>query len=54
LTRSLPQCGDGRVNHAYAPPGGSTTEACDDGNSTAGDGCSVRCQIESSAKAAPG
>jgi len=51
---TLPQCGDGRVNHAYAPPGGSTTEACDDGNSTAGDGCSVRCQIESSAKAAPG
>ncbi|MDD9954197.1 MAG: DUF4215 domain-containing protein [Candidatus Woesearchaeota archaeon] len=32
------RCGDGRVN---------ATEACDDGNTVDGDGCSATCQVES-------
>ena len=35
-----PKCGDGLWNS-------SAGEACDDGNTTAGDGCSATCQVES-------
>jgi cysteine-rich repeat protein len=35
-------CGDGRRN-----PNAGANEACDDGNTVAGDGCSATCQVES-------
>jgi cysteine-rich repeat protein len=44
---STPSCGDHHVNTGFVPPGGTLPEACDDGNTTAGDGCSALCQIES-------
>ncbi|RYE86411.1 MAG: hypothetical protein EOO75_15760, partial [Myxococcales bacterium] len=37
-------CGNGMVDQL----GGNTTEACDDGNKTAGDGCSPTCTVETS------
>ena len=37
-----PSCGDGVRN--YSP--GEPLEACDDGNTTPGDGCSATCQVE--------
>ncbi|MBE7448133.1 MAG: DUF4215 domain-containing protein [Kofleriaceae bacterium] len=43
---TTPACGDGKVNPAFTPAGGSAPEACDDGNTTAGDGCSALCRIE--------
>ena len=36
---ALPYCGDGEVNRAV--------EECDDGNTTAGDGCNASCQARS-------
>ena len=35
---SAPRCGDGLVNVAL--------EACDDGNNTSGDGCSLSCAVQ--------
>ncbi|MBK9037474.1 MAG: DUF4215 domain-containing protein [Myxococcales bacterium] len=43
---SVPACGDGKVNRAFTPAGGAGPEECDDGNTTAGDGCSALCRIE--------
>ena len=37
-TEAAPYCGDGIVNQ--------TSEQCDDGNNTSGDGCSATCQTE--------
>ena len=44
---SAPMCGDGFINGTFTPPTGSAVENCDDGNTTAGDGCSATCRIES-------
>jgi cysteine-rich repeat protein len=44
---STPSCGDGHVNNGFIPAGGTLPEACDDGNTDPGDGCSALCQIES-------
>ncbi|HEX2672458.1 MAG TPA: DUF4215 domain-containing protein, partial [Polyangiaceae bacterium] len=38
MTTAEPGCGDGKINQAK--------EACDDGNSTPGDGCSGICKVE--------
>jgi len=38
MTMAEPGCGDGKINQ--------TKEACDDGNSTPGDGCSGICKVE--------
>jgi len=38
MTTAEPGCGDGKIN--------SAKEACDDGNSTPGDGCSGICKVE--------
>ncbi|MEI9942253.1 MAG: DUF4215 domain-containing protein [Pseudomonadota bacterium] len=38
MTTADPGCGDGKINQAK--------EACDDGNSTPGDGCSGICKVE--------
>jgi cysteine-rich repeat protein len=43
---SVPACGDGKVNRAFTPSGATGPEQCDDMNTTAGDGCSATCQIE--------
>jgi cysteine-rich repeat protein len=43
---SVPACGDGKVNRAFTPSGAAGPEQCDDMNTTAGDGCSATCQIE--------
>jgi cysteine-rich repeat protein len=43
---TVPACGDGKVNRAFTPAGAAGVEQCDDGNTTAGDGCSATCQIE--------
>ncbi|MFO0596379.1 MAG: DUF4215 domain-containing protein [Myxococcaceae bacterium] len=43
---SVPACGDGKVNRAFTPNGATSPEECDDGNTTAGDGCSTLCHIE--------
>ncbi|MEZ4402931.1 MAG: DUF4215 domain-containing protein [Kofleriaceae bacterium] len=43
---TVPSCGDGHVNATFTPVGAPGPEACDDGNTTAGDGCSATCQIE--------
>jgi fibro-slime domain-containing protein len=37
--KTVPRCGDGRVDGLYG-------ETCDDGNTDSGDGCSSTCQIE--------
>jgi cysteine-rich repeat protein len=42
-----PRCGNGAIETSWLPSGTSSTEACDDGNTTAGDGCSATCTIES-------
>jgi cysteine-rich repeat protein len=43
---TMPACGDGKVNRAFTPVGATGPEQCDDNNTTAGDGCSATCQIE--------
>ena len=43
---SIPACGDGKVNRSFTPSGATGPEQCDDMNTTAGDGCSATCQIE--------
>ncbi len=42
-----PSCGDNHVNKSFIPTGSTIPEGCDDGGTTAGDGCSGLCQIES-------
>ena len=37
--RAVPRCGDAKVDGVWG-------EECDDGNSTAGDGCSSACKVE--------
>ena len=42
----LPSCGNGTIDTDYLPSGAPRTEACDDGNSNQGDGCSNTCAVE--------
>jgi cysteine-rich repeat protein len=46
LDCSAPACGDGKLNPAFTPAGAPGPEQCDDTNTTSGDGCSNRCQVE--------
>ncbi len=39
-------CGNGAVETAWLPSGTAAPEACDDGNTVAGDGCSAACAVE--------
>ncbi len=43
---TAPMCGDGVINTMFIPTGGTLPEACDDGNTMGGDGCSALCRIE--------
>jgi len=43
---TLPLCGDTVINGSFTPPTGTAPESCDDGGTTAGDGCSAVCRIE--------
>ncbi len=43
---TVPACGDGKVNTMFTPTGGTAPEACDDGGTAPGDGCSALCRIE--------
>jgi cysteine-rich repeat protein len=45
-TFSAPRCGNGAINTAWLPSGTPSTEACDDGNTAGGDGCSSHCDVE--------
>jgi cysteine-rich repeat protein len=40
------KCGNGALETAWLPSGNSKDEACDDGNTADGDGCSDQCEIE--------
>src|SRR5688572_10028727 len=44
---TTPECGDNHINKSFTPTGGTEPEGCDDGDQTAGDGCSAVCRIES-------
>ena len=46
LDCSAPACGDGKLNPSFTPTGAPGPEQCDDTNTTSGDGCSNRCQVE--------
>ncbi len=43
---ALVKCGNGVAETDWLPSGEARTEACDDANTTAGDGCSAACAVE--------
>lgn len=45
-TLAPPVCGNGTIDTEWLPSGTSEVEACDDGNTDDGDGCSSTCAIE--------
>jgi cysteine-rich repeat protein len=45
-TFTPPHCGNGAIDTTWLPSGTPSTEACDDGNTTDGDGCSSDCEVE--------
>jgi cysteine-rich repeat protein len=45
-TFAPPRCGNGGLETHWLPSGTAAPEACDDGNTTGGDGCSGACGIE--------